>query len=379
MVDRIEQLVDQLAGRELVGDVCMLLDEHLERRDTAFLADFGAALHARYGSGAGGEHQYLFNRILWDVTTAPGRENVGHALRLGLATRSSSRRPVRRAAAVLAAHQSPQDLAPVFAPGTTYDAASDELRACLIHELVLRDAPIARLPEAVAWAAESPFWQDHPLSWLPWTLSPLEGTPSLPRYFRGGVGYGSGYGLPEGTRLPSRVSGSVPPVRGNMIDFALTTAVDRWDGRHNGRVESGIHVTDEPVDPGAVHPMLTSLALDCLADLAAPDHLTVTATSPAEAWRLLFAAASIGGGGEDYWWFGAYGRLAAWQSLAALSGAADGAPSAEVEQRAAECGWYGFDAATDWFNRDSMDFGLLTLTPDRRRIAVLAATDYNGG
>ncbi|MFB7666346.1 DUF6183 family protein [Kitasatospora sp. NPDC056138] len=380
MTDRVGRLVDGLAGREFVGDVCMLLDEHLERGDTAFLAAFGAALRARYRSDAeDGEHRYLFNRVLWALSTTPGRENVGHALRLGLAARSRPGRPLRRAAAVLAAHQPPEELAALFIPARSDAGAPDELRACLIHELVLRGAPVAALPEVVTWAAESPFWGNHPLAWLPWSLSPLEGSPDLPRYFSGGVGFSVGYGLTSGARLPSGSCGVVPSVRRSATEPALTAAVERWTLRHNGRVEAGIHLADEPVVPGAVHTLLASLPLACLAGLADPDHLLVATGSPAEAWRMLFAAASTGGGREDDWWYGAYGRLAAWRSLAGLSGAADGSSVTEVEQRAQACTWYGFLASTDWFNQDSLDFALLTLAPGRRRVAVLAATDYDGG
>ncbi|WP_274564734.1 DUF6183 family protein [Streptomyces spiramyceticus] len=45
---------------------------------------------------------------------------------------------------------------------------------------------------------------------------------------------------------------------------------------------------------------------------------------------MLFAAASTGGA-YNSGGYGAYGRLAAWQSLAGLSGAAEGASAAEVE------------------------------------------------
>ncbi|MFD0277258.1 DUF6183 family protein [Kitasatospora sp. NPDC127111] len=383
MAEGIERFVDQLAGQEFVGDVCRLLDEHLERGDTAYLAAFGAALHARFGSGEkGAEHQYLFDRILWDVVTTPGRENIAHALRLGLATRSRSGRPVRRAAAVLAAEHPVADLAVLFAPGPAYDDAPDELRACLIHELVLRGAPVAEQSAVVDWAARSPFWAGHPLAWLPWSLAPLEGRPDLPRYFRGGAAYGVRYGLPEGDRLPPGGGpGAVPPppVRRINAGADLTPAVERWARRFNGRVESAVHVAERPLDPAVLHPLLASLPLDCLAGLAVPEHLVVVPGSPGGAWSLLFDAASIGGGRDDRWCYGAYGRLAAWRSLAALSGAPDGASAAEVTRWAEECAWYGFAAATDWFNRDTMDLGILTLAPDRRRLAVLAATDYDGG
>ncbi|MQS16159.1 hypothetical protein F7Q99_29000 [Streptomyces kaniharaensis] len=376
MAKTIKQLVEGLAGQDAVGDVCRLLDEHLERGDTAYLAEFGAALHTRYGSGrAGAEHQYLFDRILWDVVTTPGPENVGYALWLGLATRSRSGRPVRRAAAVLAAHQPLAALAGVFAGDRASETAPEELRACLVHELVLRGAPIAERPEVVAWAAASPYWAGHPLAWLPWTLAPLEGVPSLPHYSRGGAAYGVGYGLPEGERLTG--GGAAPVVRRGAEEPGLGAAVERWAGRFNGRVETAVFHAAEPVGPEAVPAVLAALSLDCL---AGSDPLMVVPGTAAQAWRQLFGAASIGGGREDEWWYGAYGRLAAWRSLAALAGAAEDASPEEVQRRAEGCAWYCFAAATDdWFNLDTMDLGLAVLDTDRRRLAVLAATDYDGG
>ncbi|MER5642138.1 DUF6183 family protein [Kitasatospora sp. NPDC002227] len=377
MTNRIEQLVEELVGPQPAGVALDLLDDHLRRGDSEFVAQFGAVLLRRYGAG-GGEHRYLFERLLWRLATTPGRENVGHALRLGLAALGEGPRPERRAAAVLAEYQSVRDLGPVFAPGRSGGGA-DELRACLIHELALRGGSAEGLPEAVAWAGASPYWQEHPLSWLPWTLAPQEVRPVVPHYFVGGMTFGSRYTLPEGAPLPSRAAGDVPLVTANRLDFALEAAVDRWSRRHNGRVESGIHLTDAPVGPDTVHPVLLSLSLDCLAELAGPDRLTVFTTTPAEAWSVLFAAASLGGGHSNDWWYGAYGRLAAWRSVAALVGAPDGAAPAEVEQLAGACTWYGFSASTHWFNYADMDIGLLVLSPDGRRLAVLAATDYNGG
>ncbi|MFD5559857.1 DUF6183 family protein [Kitasatospora griseola] len=84
----------------------------------------------------------------------------------------------------------------------------------------------------------------------------------------------------------------------------------------------------------------------------------------------MFAAASTGGA-YNHGVQGAYGRLAAWQSPAALADA--GLPTAEA--RATACHWFTFDAPAPWFDRIVWDFGPAALTPDRRRLAVLAATD----
>ncbi|MFF2149037.1 DUF6183 family protein [Kitasatospora sp. NPDC058190] len=371
MAKTIEQLVAGLAGSYEVGEVCRLLDAHLAGGDTAYLAEFGAALNARFGSGrAGAEHQYLFDRILWDVVTRPGRVHVERALGLGLATRSRSGRPVRRAAAVLAEHQRPSALAGVFEAAPDDATAPEELRACLLHELVLRGAPVAKLPEARAWAEASPSWAEHPLAWLPWALDPLEGTPGLPHYRRGGVSHGRPYGLPQGAPLNGCAG---VPVEVGEEEPRLTAAVERWARRYNGRVEAAVFDADGPVAPEALPGTLAALPLDCVEDPV------VVPTTAAEAWRRLFAAASTGGGGEDGWWYGAYGRLAAWRSLAALAGAGPDASAAEVARRAADCAWYGFTAGGEWFNGDDMDLGFAVLDAGRRRLAVLAATDYDGG
>jgi uncharacterized membrane protein len=67
--------------------------------------------------------------------------------------------------------------------------------------------------------------------------------------------------------------------------------------------------------------------------------------------------------------------FAAWQSLTSLSGAVRGADAGEVEAQVHDCTWYTFAADTAWFNGVVWDIGLAALAPDRRRLAVLAATD----
>lgn len=59
----------------------------------------------------------------------------------------------------------------------------------------------------------------------------------------------------------------------------------------------------------------------------------------------------------------------------ALSAAPRKASAAEVEDQTRACTWYGFEADTEWFRKDLDDYGIVALSPDGRRIAVLAATD----
>ncbi|MDI3420006.1 DUF6183 family protein [Streptomyces luteolus] len=78
----------------------------------------------------------------------------------------------------------------------------------------------------------------------------------------------------------------------------------------------------------------------------------------------------MGSGGR-----GAYGRLEAWRSLAALAGAPESAGFPGVEARARACTWYAFESDARWFEQVAWDFGLLAHTDDGHRLALLAATD----
>ncbi|KPC86519.1 hypothetical protein ADL35_11255, partial [Streptomyces sp. NRRL WC-3753] len=74
------------------------------------------------------------------------------------------------------------------------------------------------------------------------------------------------------------------------------------------------------LDAGAVPAALLTLGLESLAGAGRKKAaLSVSACPPGQAWRVLFAAASTGGA-YNSGSHGAYGRLAAWQSLAALPG-----------------------------------------------------------
>lgn len=97
------------------------------------------------------------------------------------------------------------------------------------------------------------------------------------------------------------------------------------------------------------------------------------ATSAADVWRTLLAGAASGGAyGPGMQ--GAYGRRAAWESLAALAGVQE-TDIAVVEQAADRCTWLFY--TSDWHLDiiPPLDAGVAGLRPDRRTVAVLAVTD----
>ncbi|GAA3374798.1 DUF6183 family protein [Streptomyces racemochromogenes] len=111
------------------------------------------------------------------------------------------------------------------------------------------------------------------------------------------------------------------------------------------------------------------------ADVGATARFEVALTPLDDVWQLLFASASMGGV-YDQGVGGAWGRMWAWRSMSALSGAPALADAEEVERWARETTWFRFEADSGWFhNETGTDFAIAALSPDRRRLAVLAATD----
>ena len=155
---------------------------------------------------------------------------------------------------------------------------------------------------------------------------------------------------------------------------AMAVAVANWADESNGRIEARVFDLAEPVDAKVVPDTLAAVGLECLSGLSGRSRFSISACPPAQAWRVLFAAASAGGA-YNPGCFGAYGRLAAWRSLAGISGAAEGASAAEVERQVRECDWFSFDADTNWYDQVAWDIGLAAVRPGRQRLAVLAATD----
>ncbi|GAB3841213.1 DUF6183 family protein [Dactylosporangium cerinum] len=351
MDDSPEAVAARLEGMDRVQDVWALAERRLTAGDAAFVADLGIAMWQRYGRQPVPPWQYhsAFDRMLRLLTLQTPA--VDEALRLISVTLDPRR--VRFAAALLASAHTPADLAPVLD-----GAGSDELRACVLHELVVRGAEVQHRPVG-----------QHPLHWLPRSLTPLEGRPELPFYSINGRSHGTaGITVP-----PAPGDGPAVPARETTTDAdaaALGAAVANWADWSNGRVEARTFALDGDLHPDAVGATLLGLGLESVPGLRQqPGPCTAH-----QAWRQLFLAASTGGAynaGD----FGAYGRLFAWRSVAALAGAPSDASPAGVESVARAASWHSFAGATDWFDDVAWDVGLAVVSPDGRRLAVLAASD----
>jgi hypothetical protein len=175
MVDQVQQIVAALPGLTDVTGVYEVAERRLADGDAAFVAELGIALAERDGSADGQVWQYedVFDFCLRLLTTTPGQKNVEQALRLVSAARSGGWDWDRYVASLLASGQAPEDLAAAFAEGNLPGGASEELRACLVHEMVLRGAAVTEAPGIARWA-NSPHWRHHPLGWLPLWLSGVE-------------------------------------------------------------------------------------------------------------------------------------------------------------------------------------------------------------
>ncbi|MEV3873279.1 DUF6183 family protein [Streptomyces sp. NPDC049906] len=372
MANQIQKIVAGLPGLTDVNDVEAVAEARVAQGDAAFAADLGIALAGAYGTeGEMWQYRSVFDHLLRLLATTGGPENAAQALRLISSDEVTHGKWDRYAASLLASHHEATDLAAAFT-----GHASQELRACLVHELLLRRAVVEDMP-GIADGATWPHRSQHPLGWLPLTLSDLERNADLPRY---GIRVSS-HALPFGPsedREPAVLTDARIPSAEETTTPAATTAMGRavagWTETSNGRIEARVFGLAEPLDAESVPTALLTLGLECLRGAGKEAPLSADVRPPAQAWRVLFAAASTGGAYNSAC-YGAYGRLAAWQSLAALAGSPEGSTVAEVEAQVLDCVWHGFGADTRWFDQVAWDIGLAALSADRRRLAVLAATD----
>lgn len=321
------------------------------------------------------EHQHQLAHLVRVLAITPGHDSLTELLRLFARRHGPGVHLAPRfVASLLAEHREAADL---IGPLSERDAKGrlDELRICLFHELVLRGVDVDAFPEMSDWTRV--MYGGHPLAWLPRHRSALETRIVFPSRSVNGGARSVGVTLPT----EGRVDPPTPRTRERsaLVDSATldlhqmiiaAPEAGRW-----GHSEAWVFRTDEEVEPDRVPALLPTLPMGCVEGLGAMGRFEI-ARRPADAiWNLLFATASLGGAyhhGEH----GAFGRLWAWKSMAALSDAPADASTEEVEHHVRRTTWFHFESDAEWFCNDAFtDYGIAALSPNRRRIAVLAATD----
>ncbi|MGG2461357.1 DUF6183 family protein [Streptomyces sp. RGM 3693] len=346
--------------------------------DAGYLRELGSLLTDRHADAV--ERVRAYERSLAHVVRtlalSPGRDNVVQLLHLLDEQRTSTAHAGLRIPAVaslLAEGQRVADLAAEVFDRRGH-GRSEELRSCLFHELVLRGVDIDDFPPLRYWPLVRPAW--HALSWLPVDRRPFESDADFPsRSVRGGA-KGTDTGLPtEGRTDPPTPRTTVRSALQDSAtaevhqDVVSAVTAGGW-----GDADAWVFILDEPTAPEDVPALLPTLPMACLDGLGPTDRFEI-AQRPLDAiWSLLFATASMGGMYSDGA-HGAYGRLAAWRSLRGLTGAPRGSSAADVERRALHGTWFQFLADAEWFHNEIYDYGVACLSPDRRRLAVLTATD----
>ncbi|MFF5700954.1 DUF6183 family protein [Streptomyces sp. NPDC012794] len=334
--------------------------------DVAYLRELGARLSDQYQDATERARTYAhqLGHVIRVLALTPGRQSLVELMRLV----DEKRRPShpRELASLLAEHQRPADLAAtVFGrPGA---GTADELAPCLFHELLLRSADMQGIPQPRS---------SHTLAWLPARLLDFEAGAAFPHRTVNGSAGGSGTAMPAEGRLDPPVPRTTErsALRNTATVEVHESIVSAPQAGDWGHFDAWVFRLDEDLDPVLVPALLPALPMPCT-EVGPTGRFEVALSPLGEVWRLLFATASMGGvygGGVG----GAYGRMWAWRSMAGLAGAPAGAGAEEAERLARETTWFRFEADSEWFHNEiGCDFGIAALSPDHRRLAVLAATD----
>lgn len=249
----IDETVHSLRDADDVRSLWEACERRLAEGDAVYLGDLGVALTREYESVPDGwQAKSVFDRLLRLLAGASGPGDVRQALRLVAAKRSVGRPVDRYAASLLASFQAAADLVVAFPDSAAAGIASDELRACLVQELVLRGALVDEAAPIAQWVRSA--GRKHPLSWLPLVLDPLEEEPDLPTY---GVS-GEGTSLPywpsaEGGRAASpgdaRAAHATETTTDDVAE-AMAAAVQNWVEESNGSAEARVFGLDRAAGHG---------------------------------------------------------------------------------------------------------------------------------
>ncbi|MGW7172161.1 DUF6183 family protein [Streptomyces xanthophaeus] len=358
-------------ARELDKLVWEQTESRVRQGDLGSVRELGAQFAAELDAAAGRVRAYQggLARIVRTLALTPGRESLAQLIRLldecGPLGRSGTE--PQFIASLLAEAQRPDELAELLYRRPVSDGL-DVLRACLFHELLLRGVDVKALRPVARqdWFA---------LSWLPTDLRPFETDAPFPSRSVNGSAGGAWTGLTGEGRVdpptPRRhVPSSLRDIATVDVHEALVAAPSAGDF---GDFGAWVFALEAPVEPALVPALVPSLPMRCVEGLGADARFAIARRSPADIWRILFSTASMGGV-YGHGVHGAFGRRSAWWSLTGLSGAPLDASAQEVERQVLESTWFRFECDSAWFHNEIYDYGIVALSPDRCRLAVLAAT-----
>ncbi|MET7300790.1 DUF6183 family protein [Embleya sp. NPDC005575] len=355
--------------------------------DVGFVRELGSTLLTRLAAvrQQTRDHERCLGQVTQVLATTPGPESVGELLQLlrevypyptvgTTSPRAGGGSPApRHIASMLVACQSYETLERTVFDRSVWDNLH-ELRDCLFHELLMRDAIPGDSWTLRGWQCST--WT--PLRWLPTERRDFEIAWSFPEYHARGMSWSGGIsGPPAEKRVDPPMPRTAEPshLRNAATSAEYQAIVAAGEAGNWGCSEAWVFRLDKPVEPGDVPALLPSLPMGCVEGLGPEGRFEIGVSTLDDVWPILFSTASTGGmyGPPSY---GAYGRFAAWCSVAGLSGAAHDASADEVETLARGTTWFRFASGAEWFHNEvGHDYGIAALSPDRRRLAVLAATD----
>ncbi|MEW2636490.1 DUF6183 family protein [Streptomyces sp. NPDC048389] len=374
------------AGSADVSALSEEIDRQVGAGRLAWAGDLGAeiAAHAARGADVQWQHDILLHRILQTVSAHPGRESLRTLLRLPATLRSAAadRTAAERRLATLVAHgQRIEDVEQeVFAPGAD-SVHSREFAACLLHEMVLTGAPVEQYPALRSFAGTLAA-EGHPLAALPLTLLHAERGLRRPPHADDSWTW-TVPPTPSATFDGPELHAS-PQARRRTADADFTeitdeaaadtmgAAVQHWRDTSNGLVAAQEFFSLDPLAPEDLPAVIERLPLIPWPE-GEPVARLYASTSDAVLRVLLSAAVRSPAYGSGM--HRAYGRLATWRSLGALSGAPAGAPPARIAELVEQTHWFRLGTTSRWFHEVAWDLAVAAIRPGGQEIAVLAATD----
>ncbi len=324
------------------------------------------------------QFQSLLNHVRGQLALTPGRRPLALLLRQ-LISEGMPTPQLRETAARFADAHEPEAIATVLEECDTKKGLA-EFSYVLAHEAVLRGKIDDTTPIAIRLAARMRE-EKHALAMLPLRLLELETEVSfyLPRYSSNGSS-NRAVNTFDGSNddRSDAPAGSEPSPTFHEITNAeraerVVAVVQTWRDGSNGMFEVRFFEFEEPISAPRITPsLLQSLGLECLAKVS-DRAIKLKPGLASQGFGDLFCAAANGGAytsGEG----GAYGRLAAWQSLSALTGCS----LVEIIQTS-DCAkgssWFSFGVPGGWFYDVAWDLGLAALSQDGKFLTVFAATD----